>query len=125
TTLHRAPDNFFRVAEAVDRGGIDPVDAAIESGVNGSDRFLVILRAPGKRPARTPHGPRADAERRDAQIAITKLSGLHENYGILRCPAALSARAIVAERQHHRALDRLSAERCGTKSPQASGVQCG
>src|SRR5689334_10989677 len=57
TALYRASDNLLRVAKTIDRSGINPVDAAIESGVNGSDRFLIVLRTPGERPARAAHGP--------------------------------------------------------------------
>ena len=38
-----ARHHFFRMAEAVNRGGIDPVDAAIQRGVDGRDRFVVVL----------------------------------------------------------------------------------
>ena len=49
--LQRAGYDFFRVTQAVDGGGIDPVDAQLQRAMNRSDGIRIILRAPGKFPA--------------------------------------------------------------------------
>jgi hypothetical protein len=36
-------NNFLRVSEAVDGGGIDPLDAEFKGAVNGGDRIVVAL----------------------------------------------------------------------------------
>ena len=61
-------DDFFGVAEAVDGGGIDPVDAEVEGAVNGRDGFAVILRAPGEFPVAAADRPCAKANRSEFQI---------------------------------------------------------
>src|SRR5712664_242867 len=49
--LHRAGNDFFGMAHAVDGGGIDPVDTKFERTMNRRDRIRIILRAPGEFPA--------------------------------------------------------------------------
>ena len=52
--LERFGDNLFRVAEAVDGGGIDPVDAEVEGAMDGVYGVVVVLRAPGELPIPSP-----------------------------------------------------------------------
>ncbi len=42
----RLADDFFRMAEAIDRRSIDDIDAAIERALNGADRVHIITPAP-------------------------------------------------------------------------------
>src|SRR5882672_5411569 len=56
----RAGDNFFRVAGAIDRRGINPVDSAFQCAVNCGDGRVVILSTPGELPARAANGPGAE-----------------------------------------------------------------
>jgi hypothetical protein len=72
-----ASDDFFRVAEAIDGGGVDPVDAEFEGAMNGGDGVVVILRSPGELPAGTAYGPGAIADWSDLHIRVAKLAGLH------------------------------------------------
>src|SRR6185312_8942195 len=78
-----AADDFFGMPETVYGGGVDPVDAFIESRVNRVDGSVVILRAPGECPTGAAHGPRADSEGSDVKIAVSQPSGLHREYGIV------------------------------------------
>src|SRR5205814_5581416 len=64
-TCQRAGDNFFRVAGAIDRRGIDPVDSQFQGAMNRRDGGVVILSAPGEFPARTADRPGAKADGRD------------------------------------------------------------
>src|SRR5262249_32630550 len=41
------------------------------------NRIVIVLSAPGKSPSRASHGPGADPERGDQQVALAKLFGLH------------------------------------------------
>ena len=63
--LDGAADNLFGMAKSIDRRGVDPVDAAVERGVDGADGVVVVLRSPGEGEASAADGPRANAERRD------------------------------------------------------------
>ncbi len=63
--------DFFGVAETVDGGGIDPVEAGIESGMDGGDGIVVILIAPGEGPAGAADSPGADAEGCNFEIAVS------------------------------------------------------
>ena len=68
--LDGAAHHFLGMAKTVDRGGIDPVHSEVERRVNGRDGIGVVLRPPGELPIAAPHGPRADAQRGDVEIAI-------------------------------------------------------
>jgi hypothetical protein len=46
--FERAADDFFGVAEPVNGGGVDPVDAAVEGGMDGGDGVGVVLGSPGE-----------------------------------------------------------------------------
>src|SRR5213592_4191872 len=61
----RAGDDLLRVAEAVHRRRIDPVDAALDGVTDGGDRVRIILVAPGEGPAAAADRPRAEADARD------------------------------------------------------------
>src|SRR5580704_2279065 len=71
--------DFFGVSQAVDGGGVDPVDAEFEGAVNGGDGVVVVLRSPGELPAGTAGGPGAEADGSDFHIGVAKLAGLHFN----------------------------------------------
>jgi hypothetical protein len=45
------------MAQAIDCSGVNPVDAAIQSALDGADRFAVILRAPAELPVAATDAP--------------------------------------------------------------------
>ena len=55
-------NHLFRVAETIDGGRVDPVDAEIEGAVNGAYGIGVILRAPGELPVPSADGPGAESD---------------------------------------------------------------
>jgi len=59
------------MAEAVDGGGVDPIDAKLQSAVNSRNRVGIVLRTPGKFPAGAAGCPRAEPNRSDLQIGVT------------------------------------------------------
>ena len=65
------------MAEAVDGGGVDPVDAQFECGVDGGDRILVILAAPAELPVTAAERPRAEADGGDVQVRFAKGACVH------------------------------------------------
>jgi len=68
------------MAETVDGGGVDPVDAVVEGGVDGGDGLVVILWAPGELPAAAAHGPGADSDGSEFEVAIAEPPFLHLFY---------------------------------------------
>ena len=46
-----AGDDLFRVSEAVDGRGVDPVNSGVQSFVDDGDGVAVVLAAPGELPA--------------------------------------------------------------------------
>jgi hypothetical protein len=44
--LERPADDLFAMAEAIDRRGVDPVDAEIERLADGADRRVVVPAVP-------------------------------------------------------------------------------
>ena len=68
--LKRAGHHFFGMAQAVDRGRVDPVQPRVQRGVDGRYRFVVVLRSPGESPTPAAHGPRADANGREVHVAV-------------------------------------------------------
>ena len=68
--LHRLADDGFGVAEAVDCGRVDPVEAEVDGLVDGCDRGVIVLRPPGKGPVAAADGPRAKSDRREPHIRI-------------------------------------------------------
>src|SRR3954452_12550481 len=63
--------------QAVHRGGVDPVHSEIKRAMDGADGFAVILRTPGKLPARAADRPGAVTDACDVKIRFTKLPRLH------------------------------------------------
>jgi len=61
----RSVEHNERVAHAVNRGGVNPVDAHFERAMDGGDGRFVVLLAPGEFPACTADGPCAEAHGRD------------------------------------------------------------
>ena len=70
-------DDLFGVAEAVDGGGVDPVDAELDGAVDGGDGVVVVLRAPGEGPVAAADGPCAEADGGEVQIRVAKLFLVH------------------------------------------------
>src|ERR1035438_9339101 len=68
--FERASHDFFGMAQAVDRGGVDPVEPRIQRSVDGRHGFVVVLRSPGERPTAAAHGPSADADGREVHVAV-------------------------------------------------------
>jgi len=65
------------MAEPVDRGCVDPVDAQLKGPVNCRDGIIVLLRSPGILPARAADGPCPAAQAGDGKIGIPEHSRLH------------------------------------------------
>jgi hypothetical protein len=55
-------DDLFRVAHAVDRRRVEPVDAAINGAPNGGDRVGIVLRPPAEY-AGAADGPGTETDR--------------------------------------------------------------
>ena len=77
--FQRPGDNFLRVAHAVNRGGINPVDAQFERAMDGGDGRFVVLLAPGEFPACTADGPCAEAHGGDEQVRIAESFRFHRS----------------------------------------------
>jgi len=75
--LEGAADDFLRTAQAVDRRGVDPVDADGHRFVDGADGKGVVLRAPAEFPVAAADGPGAQADGREMERRVAELSGLH------------------------------------------------
>src|SRR5262245_22924733 len=56
-SLQCAGDYFLRMADAVHRGGVNPIDAKIESAMDCGHGVRVLLRAPAKIIAGAANGP--------------------------------------------------------------------
>jgi hypothetical protein len=69
-------DDLLRVAEAIDGGGVDPVDPGVEGPVHGSDGLVVVLGSPAEGPRATDR-PRTDADRGDARAVAAEVAELH------------------------------------------------
>ena len=54
-----AGDDLLGMPEAVDRGGVDPVDAGVEGLVDRRDAVAVVLAAPAEGPTAAADGPGA------------------------------------------------------------------
>ena len=75
--LHRASDHLLGFAEAVGVRRVDPVDAAIERLMNGSDGVRVLLRSPAHAPVIPANGPSTEPDGREFEIAVAQLAFLH------------------------------------------------
>ena len=71
----RMSHDLLGVAQAVDRRGVNPIDAQFQGTVNGADGFRVILRSPTELPIAAAHGPSAKADRGQPQAGVPELSG--------------------------------------------------
>ena len=65
----RLPDQLLGVAVPVDRGGVDPVDAGVEAGLDGAHRLGVVLRAPAELPVAATHRPGAETDGGEVETA--------------------------------------------------------
>src|SRR5438552_13244271 len=77
--LQRASDDFLGVAQAVNGGGVDPVDAELQRAVNCGDGIGVVLRTPGKFPATATESPSAKADARNVDVGVSQFSRFHSN----------------------------------------------
>src|SRR5204862_4033761 len=76
-TRQGAGHDFFRVAGAIDRRGINPVDSQFQCAMNRRDGRVVILITPCELPTGAANGPSPEAHRRDEQIRDSKSLRLH------------------------------------------------
>src|SRR4051812_49461113 len=67
----RLADDLLGLALRVDVGGVDEVDAGVESGVDDPDRVVVVVIAP------LAEHHRAEAERADLDAGATERAHLH------------------------------------------------
>ena len=72
-----ARDHFLGMAESVHGGGVDPVDAVVQGGVNGGNGLVIVLGTPGEGPSGATHCPGAYADARQFQIAVSEPSFFH------------------------------------------------
>jgi hypothetical protein len=63
--------------QPVDGGGIDPIYAVVEPGVDCGDRLVVILRAPREFPLSSADRPSSNPDRRNLQVALSERSQIH------------------------------------------------
>ena len=75
--LQRATHDLLGVAKAVDRGGIDPVDAELDRPPDRRDRLLVVLVAPGVPPPGAPDRPCAASDAADLHSRGAERDGPH------------------------------------------------
>ena len=80
-TRQGAGHHFFRVAGAIDRRGINPVDSQFQCAMNRRDGRVVILITPCELPTGAANGPSPEAHRRDEQIRIAELFRFH----VIKC----------------------------------------
>src|SRR5262249_1315725 len=69
-----AADHLLRMAGAVNRRGIYPVDAMIERRMNRLDALRIV----GAAPHVAAHGPRPQSDPRNVDLPAPKGSSLHE-----------------------------------------------
>jgi hypothetical protein len=73
----RKRDDFLGVAQSINGGCVDPVNAKLERAVNRGDGRFVILVAPTMLPTRSADSPGAKAKRCDGQIGVTQALRSH------------------------------------------------
>ena len=71
----RAAHDLFGMAQAVDRRGIDPVDAPVHRQADRADGIGIVLRPPTHRPAIAAHGPGAQPDARDRHAGASQGTG--------------------------------------------------
>ncbi len=64
-SFKRLSHNLFRMPKAVDRRGVNPVDAEAECVIDGCDRFAIVLSTPAELPAAAAYRPATKTQRRD------------------------------------------------------------
>src|SRR6267142_2757962 len=57
--------NLFRMAQPIDRSGVNPVDAQVKRSIDGRDRFAIVLSTPAELPAAPTYSPASKTQRRD------------------------------------------------------------
>ena len=72
--LQRTAYYGFRMSEAVGGRGVDPVDAAVQTGADRGDGLLVVLRTPGEFPLASADGPGSNSNRGNFQVALSERS---------------------------------------------------
>src|SRR5262249_8907268 len=73
--LERLPDDLLGVPKPVLRGGVDPVDAALERQVDRPDRVRGLLVSPPPVPASAAYRPRSESDRRDVEPGVSQRDG--------------------------------------------------
>jgi len=71
-------NHFLGATKAIHGGGIDPVDAGVDSRVDCGDRVRLLLRPPAHPPVTATHGPGAKTDRGEFEIAAAKFPFLHD-----------------------------------------------
>src|SRR5260370_3680839 len=77
--VQSARDDFLGVAQAVDGGGVNPIDAQLQPAMNRGNGIGVVLRPPGKFPPAATESPGAKADRRNLEIRVSQFSRFHSN----------------------------------------------
>src|SRR5207253_6929763 len=72
-----AGDHFLRMAQAIDGGGVDPVDAVVQRFADRRDGVTVVLAAPGELPAAAADGPGPETDRGNHEVRISQAFGDH------------------------------------------------
>ena len=105
----RLGDDLLGVAEAVDRGGVDPVDAQLDCAAHGRHRVGVVLRTPAERPTASADRPGAVADGRDLQVGRAEPTLLHQ--GLPRENDRSSASVAGVAASHYRTIVLLRTDR--------------
>ena len=70
--LEGAANDLFRVTEAIDGCGVDPIDAEVEGSLDCFDGFAVFLVAPGEFPIAAANGPCAEADGGEVKVGVAE-----------------------------------------------------
>src|SRR5271169_6857664 len=71
-------DDLFGMTEAVDGGGVDPVDAQLQRAVDGGDGIIIVLFSPAELPSCAADGPGAVSDGCNMHVRISKLFRFHD-----------------------------------------------
>ncbi len=74
--FQRLGHQLLGVAQPVDGGGVDPVDAQLQRALYCSHGFFVVLGSPGGAPSAAADGPTAEADGRYVHVRLAELYGL-------------------------------------------------
>src|SRR5690242_5258008 len=77
TPFNSLAHHLFGVAQPINGGSIDPVDAKAEGMFDGGDRFVVVLRTPTSGPTTTSHCPCSQTNWCNVYICLAKLACFH------------------------------------------------